>query len=76
MKKAKLALLVTLSIALLLLVAQNTDPVHARFLWLTAEVPAIILLFLTAAGGFVAGLLVALLVKRNPQARSNDGRNG
>lgn len=69
MKKAKLVLLVTLSLALVLLVAQNTDPVHARFLWFTAEVPAIVLLFLTAVGGFVSGLLVALLVKTGARTK-------
>lgn len=69
MKKAKVAFLLTLSLALLLLVAQNTAPVHARFLWLTAEIPAIVLLFLTAAGGFVSGLLVALLIKSGTQPK-------
>lgn len=63
MKKAKLALVLILSLALVLIVVQNTAPVEARFLWMTAEVPAIVLLFLTAAGGFVSGLLVALLAK-------------
>lgn len=63
MKGIKLVFVSTLSLALVLVVLQNTAPVQARFLWLTAEVPAIVLLFVTAAGGFVAGLLVALLVK-------------
>lgn len=64
MKTMKLVLLVTLSLALVLVVLQNTAPIHARFLWWTADVPAIVLLFLMAAGGFVSGLIVALLVKR------------
>ena len=63
MKKIKLVLLLTISLVLVLVVVQNTAPVNARFLWLTAEVPVIVLLFLTAAGGFVSGLLSALLVK-------------
>jgi len=63
MKNIKLFLFLLLSIILVLVVVQNTDPIQARFLWLTAEVPAIILLFVTAAGGFVSGLLVALLMK-------------
>ena len=67
-KKLKLALLVVLSLALVLLVAQNTAPIQARFLWMVVEVPAIVLLFLTAVGGFVAGLLVALLVKRDARS--------
>ena len=68
-KKAKLALLVTVSLALVLLVAQNTAPIQARFLWITVDTPAIVLLFLTAVGGFVLGLLVALLVKRDVQPK-------
>jgi len=63
MKNIKLFLFLLLSIILVLVVVQNTDPIQARFLWLTVEVPAIILLFVTAAGGFVSGLLVALLMK-------------
>ncbi len=63
MKRIKLIFLLTISLALALVVVQNTAPVNARFLWLTAEVPVIVLLFLTAAGGFVSGLLSALLVK-------------
>lgn len=64
MKKIKLVFLLILSLLIVTLVLQNTAPMQARFLWLTAEVPAVLLLFLVAAGGFVAGLLVALLRKR------------
>lgn len=63
MKTMKLVFLLTLSVALVLVVVQNTAPIQARFLWLTAEVPAIVLLFLTTAGGFVSGLLIALLAR-------------
>ncbi|MDD3082812.1 MAG: hypothetical protein PHW17_11380 [Desulfobacterales bacterium] len=52
----------TLSLALALVVVQKTDSVQARFLWFTAEVQAIVLLFLTAAGGFISGPLAALLL--------------
>ena len=69
MKKVKLAFLLILSVALVLLVAQNTAPVQARFLWLKSEIPVIVLLFLTSAGGFVAGLLVALLLKKGKQSK-------
>ena len=63
MKKIKLVALLTLILALVLLVVQNTAPVHARFLGFTAEMPVIVLLFLTTVGGFVSGLLIALFVK-------------
>lgn len=69
MNGIKLALLLTLSLALVLVVIQNTAPVQARFLWFTAEVPAIVLLFLTAAAGFIAGLLVTLLIRSGTKSR-------
>lgn len=64
MKPIKLALLLVLVVALATLVLQNQAPWRVRFLWLTGEVPGIIVLFLTAAAGLIAGITVALLVKR------------
>lgn len=72
MKQVKLTILVAIGLIVMLLVVQNTAPVQARFLWMTAEIPAVVLLFLTAAGGFVAGLLVALLVKRGSKVASKN----
>jgi uncharacterized integral membrane protein len=64
MKTLKSVLILAISLALVLVVVQNRAPVQAHFLWLTAEVPTILLLFLTVAGGFVLGLLIALFMKR------------
>ena len=61
---AKMIAVLVLSLALLLLVVQNTAPVPARFLWFKAELPTILLLFLAAVGGFILGLLVPLLGRR------------
>lgn len=69
MKRVKMAVLLLVSLGVVLVVIQNTDPVQARFLWFAAEIPAIVLLFVTAVGGFVAGLLAALLIKRGSQSR-------
>jgi uncharacterized integral membrane protein len=69
MRRIKLVILLTLGLALALLVVQNTAPTQARFLWLTAEVPVILLLFLAAAGGFVSGLLVAVFVKSGAKSK-------
>lgn len=49
--------------------ARNQASWQVRFLWLTGEVPGIILLLLTAAVGFVAGITVALLMKRGAKPR-------
>ncbi len=65
MGKIKLGLIIGLSLVLILVVIQNTAPVLARFLWFSGEVPIIVLLVLTGAGGFILGLLVALLKLRD-----------
>lgn len=67
MKSRKLVLLLVLVVALAALVLQNQASWQVRFLWLTGDVPGIVLLFLTAAAGFIAGITVALLGKRGAQ---------
>jgi uncharacterized integral membrane protein len=69
-KKVKLGLILIISIGLVLLVVQNTTRVQAHFLWFTAEIPAILLLFLAAGGGFVLGMLVTLLVQRHKKSKN------
>ncbi len=64
-KQIKLVLLLGLVVALAALVLQDQAPWQVRFLWLNGEMPGTILLFPTAAAGFIAGLTVALLVKRD-----------
>ena len=68
MKKLKLILIVIFSIAIALVILQNTARVQAHFLWFTAEMPVIVLLFVTAVGGFVLGFFVALLKKGNAKS--------
>ena len=63
MKSIKLLLLLVLVVALTAVVLQNQASWQVRFFWLTGEVPGIILLFLTAAAGFITGITSALMVK-------------
>jgi len=63
MKTMKLILLLVLVIALSAIVLQNRVAVQVHFLWLTGELPAILLLFLTTAGGLILGLLLSLLIR-------------
>jgi uncharacterized integral membrane protein len=70
MKKLKIILIITFSIAIALLILQNTARVQAHFLWFTAEVPIIALLFFTAVGAFILGLVVALLKKSNVKPKT------
>lgn len=63
MKSIKLMMLLVLVVALAAVAFQNQELWVVRFLWMRGDVPGIILLFITAAAGFIAGIIVALLVK-------------
>lgn len=65
MKKIKMIIILIISIAIALIILQNTARTQAHFLWFTAEIPMIVLLFFTALGGFVLGLFVALFKRGN-----------
>lgn len=69
MRSVKLVMLLVLVAALAAVVIQNQTAWQVHFLWLTGEVPGIVLLFLTAAAGFIAGITVALLVKHGAQSK-------
>lgn len=60
MKSVKIILILVLVSALGIVFIQNRAPVKTHFLLITVEMPHILLLLLTMAGGFVLGLLVAL----------------
>lgn len=70
MNSIKLFLLLTLAVLFAALAFQNQKPWEVRFLWLVGEVPAIIVSFLTAAAGFSAGIISALLVKSSKNKTS------
>ncbi|PKL46159.1 MAG: hypothetical protein CVV42_17535 [Candidatus Riflebacteria bacterium HGW-Riflebacteria-2] len=65
MKSLKLVLLVLMVAALTAVVVQNQAPWPVRFLWMSGEMPGIILLFLTTAAGFIMGITVTLMMKRD-----------
>ena len=64
MKKVKTLFLALIVISLVLVISQNTQPVTGRFLWFSADIPMVLLLALTSAGGFILGLLTPLLIRR------------
>lgn len=59
----KLILLVVCVVLLSIVILQNRELWEVRFLWLSGSLSGVVLLMLTAAGGFVAGVTVALMVK-------------
>ena len=64
MNTIKLVLLFVLVIACTAVVLQNQASWEVHFLWLTNDVPGIVLLFLTLAAGFIMGSCATLLLKR------------
>ncbi|MGC8746908.1 MAG: LapA family protein [Candidatus Saccharicenans sp.] len=66
MKTIKLIVLIIVVILLVIIIIQNREPVKTHFLLATVEMPQILLLLITAAAGFVVGLMVALLSGRKP----------
>lgn len=73
MKTVKLVFILTIILALILLVVQNTSPLQVRFLWFSAEMPAVLLLLLTAVGGFALGILVVLFMSCGTKSRPYTG---
>ncbi|MCF8145241.1 MAG: LapA family protein [Deltaproteobacteria bacterium] len=71
MKTAKLVSLLVLAMALVVVIFQNTSPVQIRFLWLSGGVPIVLLLLMTAVGGFVMGLIVAMLIKGGANSKNS-----
>lgn len=65
MKALKLVLLVLMVIASTAVVVQNQSSWPVRFLWMSGEIPGIILLFLPTTAGFIMGISVALMIKRD-----------
>jgi uncharacterized integral membrane protein len=70
MKTMKLVLMLVVAVALATVVLQNRALIEVRFLWWTGEISAIVILLLTVVGGFILGLLTALLVKSNAKSGS------
>jgi len=63
-RKIRIVLLLFVAALMLLLVMQNTAPVEARFLWMSAEIPVVTLLGATSIGGFVTGSIATLLLTK------------
>lgn len=60
MKIVRIIVILVLVFVLGAIIIQNRAPVKTHFLFVTIEMPHILLLLLTAAGGFALGLFVTL----------------
>lgn len=70
MKNIKLVFVLIITVSLVSVFFQNTGNMEVNFLWITAEIPVIILFFSTLAAGFVLGLLAALFLRRGKKQSS------
>lgn len=62
MARLRLALVLVLGSFLAALVLLNRQPVRANLIFAATEMPLVLLLLITAAGGFLLGVLVSLFV--------------
>ena len=70
MKNIKIIVLFALVVGLVAIVFQNQTSWQVRFLWISREIPGVIVLFMTAAAGFIVGSVTTLLVKRGSHSHS------
>lgn len=71
MSKYRLLLILALTIFLVILIIQNTQPVQTKILFITIEMPLILLLILTAASGLALGILISLIGKLSDKNHKN-----
>jgi uncharacterized integral membrane protein len=75
MKIFKLVVVLIVAVLLVLLIFQNMTEVPIHFLWLSGELPAALLLFLSLAGGLVIGITTALMLKRGKKSRKQQDQD-
>jgi uncharacterized integral membrane protein len=69
MNRTKIIVLAAAVIIVLILVLQNTTQVQTRILFATITMPRAVLLVITFALGYVAGLLTPLVLKRKTEQK-------
>lgn len=77
MRTLKQVLLVVLGVLLAVVILQNTAPIRIQFLWLSGQMSTVLLLFITAVGGFAMGVIITLLLKgrtKDPEIASSQKR--
>ena len=73
MKKAKIIIILVISLLALVVSLQNTEAVETKLLFATITMPRVLLLILTFITGFIVGLITASQVlgrTRKPTAKA------
>ena len=65
MKNWKLWLALTLAVLIAIVVLQNTDTVKTEILWITVEMPRVLLLVITLLVGVVIGILLGHRLRKS-----------
>ena len=73
MSRWKLAAATVVAVAVIIVVAQNTQAVETKLLLVTLTMPRAVLLFITLLVGFVLGLVAAGWMSRKPPPRDGAG---
>lgn len=67
MKKAKIAIIIVISILALIIFLQNTEAVETKLLFITVTMSRALLLILTFVAGFATGLITMSYMIRKPK---------
>lgn len=59
----RLVFILALSLLLVLVIAQNPEPMRVRFLWFSTETTALFMLFMTALAAFFLGRMSMSMFK-------------
>jgi uncharacterized integral membrane protein len=57
-----LIFILIISLLLILIAVQNTALIEIRFLWFSAKIPIIALIFIAVVGGFALGYLLPAII--------------
>lgn len=69
-KKSGLITILVLTLIVTIIVLQNTHSVETHILFVTITMPRALLLLLTLAFGFIAGIIVSIAVVRRQKKKS------
>jgi len=70
MKKAKIVIIIVISILALVVSLQNTEVVETKFLFMAITMPRVLLLLLTFTLGFIGGMIAAsIILKKSDKSK-------
>lgn len=71
MKNFKIVLITVILTISIIVALQNKDPVTAKFLFASLEMPLMLLIIVIFAAGFAAGTIISSLLRKKPKPQKN-----